>query len=341
MIRKIYNHNNTFCTERGYTINNLQVVYHTAGTLNSTCSNVIWICHPLTASSDVNSWWQNSVGSGLLFDTNRYFVICVNTLGSAYGTTSALSVNCCSGEPYYHSFPDITVRDTVSVNNIIREHIGIKEIALAVGCSIGGFQTIEWSVTDPGLIKGMALIASSYRATPWAIAINESQRMAIKADRTWSENRTDAGRPGLKAARSIALLSYRNYNTYNTTQDGFYDDDCLKPKASSYQQYQGNKIVTRFNAFSYISMLNAFDSHNIGRGRGTTEEVLESITTDTLIIGIDSDILFPVKEQHYMNNHIKGASIHIVESVFGHDGFLIEANKISPLITGHITKLNK
>lgn len=330
MKRNILSTNNSLTLESGSKINNLNIVYHTEGELNIDKTNVIWICHALTANSDVNDWWSDSVGANKIYDSNKYFVICANILGSAYGTTGPLCINPETNEPYYHDFPQITIKDIVMAHQILKNHLQINKIELLVGGSIGGFQAIEWAISEPNVISKLALIATGYKATPWAIAFNESQRMAIRADQTWSENRLDAGKNGLKAARSIALLSYRNYTAYNSTQQGV-DDNNLH-RAISYQNYQGEKLILRFNAFSYYSLLNSFDSHNISSSEYNIDQALQKIRAKTAIIGVDSDMLFPIVEQQYLAENIKNSSLDIIKSNFGHDGFLIETNQIFPLI---------
>ena len=330
MERKILAPNETLVLENGIKLHNLNITYHSAGKLYNNKSNVIWICHALTANSDINNWWENSVGKGKVFDTNKYFVICANILGSTYGTTGPLSIDPETNEPYYHSFPEITINDIVKAHQILKTHLQINKIELLIGGSIGGFQALQWTITEPLLINKLCLIATSYQATPWSIAFNETQRMTIRADQTWTENRQDAGRLGLKAARAIALLSYRNYNAYNTTQQGYNENNIHK--AISYQNYQGNKLLLRFNAFSYFCLLNAFDSHNIAKKQQKAEDILKTIIAKTAIIGINSDMLFPNTEQQFLANNIKNSSFEIISSDFGHDGFLIETDKIFPIV---------
>jgi len=330
MKRKILSTNETLVLENGKKLHNLNITYHSAGKLNNHRSNVIWVCHALTANSDINNWWENSVGQGKAFDTNKYFVLCANILGSTYGTTGPLSIDTKTNEPFYHNFPEITINDIVKAHQILKAHLQINKIELLIGGSVGGFQALQWSITEPLLINKLCLIATGYQATPWSIAFNEAQRMAIRADQTWTENRQDAGRLGLKAARAIALLSYRNYDAYNNTQQGYNENNIHK--AISYQNYQGNKLLLRFNAISYFCLLNAFDSHNIAKEEQNAEETLKTIKAKTSIIGINTDILFPNTEQQFLANNIKNSSLEIISSDFGHDGFLIETDKIFQIV---------
>ena len=182
------------------------------------------------------------------------------------------------------------------------------------------------------------LIATTTCSEPWAAAFNESQRMAIRLDRSWGERRDDAGLDGMAVARSIALISYRGGAAYNATQqevDGG-EDASFERRAHSYQQYQGEKLRRRFNAMSYYRLSEAVDSHNIGRGRGGIAAALKMIKARTLVVAITSDILFPPEAHTPLREHIAGAEYHLIESEFGHDGFLVEHEKLNRIITNFI-----
>lgn len=321
-----------FVTENGVRIPTPVIAYHTAGRLNEKRSNVIWVMHALTANSDVASWWPAMVGPGLLMDTNKYFIISANILGSCYGTTGPLSENPQTGTPYYREFPFVTIRDMVRLHQELRRHLGIQTLDMLIGGSIGGYQALEWAIMEPGLPRHLVLLATSARSSPWSIAFNESQRLALKADPTLHEAHPDAGRHGLRAARSIALLSYRNSMTYDATQKEPHNSTMQGFRVSSYQQYQGDKLVKRFNAQSYKVLLDAMDSHNAARNRHSVTEALKHVQAKTLIIGIASDYLFPVSEQQTLAEAIPGAELQVIDSHYGHDGFLIETEAITQTI---------
>jgi homoserine O-acetyltransferase len=202
-----------------------------------------------------------------------------------------------------------------------------------VGGSIGGFQSVEWAVMEPEIIRNLVLIACSCRTTPWLTAWEESQRMALEADPTFREcANIKGGEAGLKCARSIALISYRSYEGYNLTQ-AEADIDCMfADRAGSYQRYQGKKLADRFDAYSYYYLAKSVDSNNIGRGRGGCEAALATIKARTIVIGIDSDRLFPVCEQKFLADHIPGAEYKEITSRFGHDGFLLENDQLKEVI---------
>ncbi|MBS3806251.1 MAG: homoserine O-acetyltransferase [Bacteroidales bacterium] len=324
--------NKPFKLEKGGQLPDLTIAYHTLGQLNANGDNVVWICHAFTAHSHVGEWWDGMIGAGKIFDPRHHFIVCANILGSCYGTTGPVSVNPVTGEPYYHDFPEITIRDMVRAHELLREHLGIQHISLITGGSIGSFQALEWSIMESGLFDHLVVIAGSAKSSPWAIALNESQRMAIEADPTYRERSNCAGLNGMKAARSIALLSYRNYQAYGMTQDDRDDEKLGDYKARSYQQYQGEKLARRFNAFSYRVLSRAFDSHNLGRGRKSPQHALSLVRAQTLVVGISTDILFPADEQRFLAHHIPKARYVEIDSKYGHDGFLIETSKLTRIL---------
>lgn len=335
---KIFNHTQPFQLESGRKLPEFQLGYITLGKLNVAKNNVIWITHALTANSNPEEWWNGLVGKGKFFNPENHFIVCANVLGSPYGSTNPLSVNPDTGNKYYHNFPEITIRDIVSALDLLRKHLGITRINTLLGGSLGGQQAVEWAIQQPDLIDNLFLIATNSQHSPWGIAFNESQRLAIKADRTWLSYSDDAGLKGLKAARSIALLSYRNYQTYQNTQEDLEEktDDF---NASSYQNYQGEKLANRFNAYSYWYLSKAMDSHNVGRNRGGVAAALNQIKANTLVIAISSDLLFPVAESKTLQQHIRNSELEIINSIYGHDGFLIETQQLATIFENfYITK---
>ena len=317
----------------------MEIAYDTFGTLNEAKDNVIWVCHALTANSDVADWWPHTVEQGRFLDPERYFIICANFLGSHYGTTSPLSVNPETGKKYYYDFPQVTVRDMVRCHQLLAKHLGIKRVKMLIGSSIGGFQCMEWAIMEPQFMEHLALIATTTCTEPWAAAFNESQRMAIRLDATWGELRDDAGLDGMAVARSIALISYRGGAAYNATQQEITapEEASFVRRAHSYQQYQGEKLRRRFNALSYYRLSEAVDSHNIARGRGSIAEALSKIEARTLVVAISSDILLPVEAHTPLREHIANVEYHLIESEFGHDGFLVEHEKLNTIIKNFCT----
>jgi homoserine O-acetyltransferase len=328
----ILTYKHPFTTETGAIIPELEISYHTYGKLNNDGDNVIWVCHALTANSDVEAWWPGMVGEGLLFDPGKYFIVCANVLGSCYGTTGPASVNPESGKPWGRDFPLITVRDLVNVHEILRNHLGIRKIHTILGASIGGYQALEYAIMFPDLIQRLILMASGSKQTPWALAFSESMRLAMEADQTFMANDPEGGKKGLKAARSIALISYRTVAAYNETQKETDDEKLSSFKAASYQAYQGDKLVKRFNPYSYWTLTCLSDTHNIGRGRGGVINALKTIRAEVLCVGIRSDILFPTDEQKLIAANTANAQYIEIDSFYGHDGFLIETGKVTDVV---------
>lgn len=318
--------------EGGETLTNVDVVYHTAGTLNADKSNVIWFCHALTANSDVLDWWNSLCGEGKTFDPANYFIVCANILGSCYGSSGPLTIDPVTKKPYYSTFPQITIRDMVQAHIALRKHLNLGKIHTLIGGSMGGYQVLEWALAEPEVVDHLILVATGAHESAWGVAIHTAQRLAIETDPTWKELQTQAGAKGLKTARAIGMLTYRNYKAFVKTQTDL-EHKLDHFKASSYIDYQGEKLVKRFNAYSYWLLTKAMDSHNIGRHRGSVEQALQNISIKTLIIGISSDMLCPVSEQQYLAEHIKNSNYVEIDSPYGHDGFLIEGKQIGDAIT--------
>ncbi len=332
----IFKYYNSFTLESGVTLPGYHLAYTTHGKLNADKSNVIWIFHALTANSNPLEWWPGLVGDGRFFDPAKYFIICVNKPGSPYGSISPLSINPQTNQPYYHEFPLCTIRDMVRTYQHLKDHLGINKIFIALGGSTGGMQLLEWAIEEPSLFEHIVPIATNAVLSPWGIAFNAFKRMAIEADSSWLERRPDAGQKGLAAARSIALLSYRHYNGYDITQARDKAFVALHNEVTfasdNYQRYQGLKLVNRFNALCYYRLSQSMDSHDVGRKRGGVEAALHKITAKTLVIGIKSDVLYPIAEQEYLQKTIRSAELLNIASDFGHDGFLLEYEKIEPAL---------
>ena len=328
-----YRHSDPFPLELGGELPELTIAYHTYGTLNSSHDNVVWVCHALTANSDVADWWPHTVEGGCFLDPNKWFVVCANILGSHYGTTGPLSVNPNTGKPYYNDFPRFTIRDMAHAHALLADSLGIGRIHALVGSSVGGFQATEWAVEEPSRFDKLILIATDAKASPWTIAIDETQRMAILADKTYGEHRPDAAMAGLAAARAIGLLTYRGADGYNITQQNPSDQLPQTHRACSYQQYQGEKLCRRYNAYSYVAILDAFDTHNVGRGRGGVDNALQRITASTIVIGLTTDIIFTPPEMRQLAARIPGAVYREISSPFGHDGFLVEHSQLNEILT--------
>lgn len=316
---QIFESNKILLLESGKQLENLTVAYHTYGEYKKGITPVIWVCHALTANSEVADWWANIFGENKLLDPEKYFIVCANNLGSCYGTSSPISLQNDSNKKYGKAFPTITIRDITKAHIALKDYLDIDEIFLLIGGSMGGQQAMEWAIQEPSIIKNLVLLATNAKHSPWGIAFNEVQRMAI-------EN----GKDGLEVARAIAMLSYRNYDMYERTAKP--NETVGNYGAAAYQRHQGEKLALRFDADCYYTLSSAMDSHDVSRGRESIAAALAAITANTLVIGIATDILFPIKEQILLHDNIPNSTLKLIDSPFGHDGFLTEGEEINGII---------
>ncbi len=329
-----------FLLENGTILPEIAIAYHTYGTMNEKRDNAVWVFHALTGNTEAADWWDGLVGDGKILDPKKYFIICANMLGSCYGATNANSINPLTGKRYGKDFPLISMRDVVNSHKILQKHLNVNKIYIGIGGSMGGQQVLEWSIMDENVFENIIVMAAGAKMYPWAIALNETQRMALEADATLYEDDENAGRKGLEAARAVGLISYRNYETYNKVQRD-YNDSLEDFRVKTYQRYQGLKLSNRFTALSYWSVTKTMDSHNVGRSRGGIENALKQVKANTLIIGIQTDMLFPMDEQIELATYIPKAQLEIIDSPYGHDGFLIEYPTITTLMTVFLEKIKK
>ncbi len=317
--------------ESGNLLENVTIAYQTFGQLSPEKDNVIWVFHALTANSNPLEWWPGLVGQDCLFNPDDHFIICANMLGSCYGSTGATDINPETGKKFGTDFPDIAIGDIVTTLQELKKHLGISTIKCGIGGSMGGQQLLEWAVREPELFELIIPVATNARHSPWGIAFNAAQRMALEADVSFFDYTADAGQKGLQAARAIGMLSYRNQETFNRTQQGKRADSD-KFSADSYQRYQGEKLAQRFDAHAYYTLSKTMDSHDIGRNYDSAEAALRRIKSNVLAIGITSDILFPVAEQEFIARHCLRGKFTSLDSLYGHDGFLIETEKLTQII---------
>ncbi len=323
---KQYKYSASFPLECGDALPGIDISYTDSGDASLP---VIWICHALTANANPVEWWPGLVGDGKLFNASKYRIICANILGSCYGTTGPVN------DDLKDKFPLITIRDMVHAHQILQSHLGIQKIYLALGGSMGGQQVIEWAIDDPYLFEHICLLSCNAHHSPWGIAFNEAQRMAVLAG---IREDGSINLLGLEAARGLALLSYRNYITFDMAQSET-EEKIDHFRASSYQRYQGQKLSKRFDPYAYITLSKAMDSHHVGRGRGGIPHALSMIKAKTAVIGINTDVLFPIGEQKLLADYIPNASFDKIHSDFGHDGFLLEFERIQGVLENRLSIL--
>jgi len=274
------------------------------------------ICHALTGSADADEWWGGLFGRGRLFDPSSSFIVSMNVLGSCYGTTGPES----QSEP--QDFPDITIRDMVHLQKAVLDQLGVTHLDVVIGGSMGGMQVLEWAVLYPSFVGTIVPIGVGSAQSAWAIGISEAQRSAILNASTPAQ--------GLATARIIAMCSYRSPMSFQSRFGRESDDGTFT--AQTYLRYQGEKLVERFDAETYLTLLAAMDSHDLGRGRGPREAILNRITHRTLVVGTSTDVLYPVSETRAMAASMPNAEFAVLDSPNGHDAFLIETDKVERIV---------
>jgi homoserine O-acetyltransferase len=332
---------NPLVLEYGGLLRQLAVSYETYGELSAKGDNAILVCHALTGSAHaagryqqeaVPGWWDPLIGPGKAIDTRKYFVICSNVLGGCYGTTGPTSLNPETGRPYRLDFPRYTIRDMVAVQRRLIDALGVRALKAVIGGSMGGMQVLEWACMYPELVGSIIPIAIGARHSAWAIGLNAVARRAIMSDPDWQQgNYSLEAQPerGLGLARAIAMLSYRSmesleakFGRQRISEARSLLEDSFE--IQSYLAYQGVKLVRRFDANTYLYLTSAMDDYDLSEGRGRLAEVLARLTMPALIIGIDSDVLYPEREQLELVNHLPSAHYARIRSPHGHDAFLIE-----------------
>ncbi len=323
-----------FELELGGTLPSVTVGYRTWGKLDRDGGNAVVICHALTGSADADLWWTHMFGPGRALDPARDFILCSNILGSCYGTTGPTSIDPSTGAPWFGTFPAVTVRDMVRVQRALAEALGVRRVRVAIGGSLGGMQVLEWALLYPDLVESVVTIASTARHSAWCIGLSEAQRQAIYADPRWKGGRYDGDDPpdaGLAAARMMAMLSYRSQPSFEErfgrrpqTEDLF--------AVESYLRYQGLQLVGRFDAATYVTLTRAMDTHDVARGRGDFDEVLRALRQPTLVVSIDSDVLYWPWEQREVAALAPNARLAVMDSPHGHDAFLIDVDRLSDMV---------
>ncbi|MDV2581939.1 homoserine O-acetyltransferase MetX [Alkalibacillus haloalkaliphilus] len=331
-----------FTLESGFTFKEVELVYERAGNKEGP---VILVCHALTGNhktvgtDEDPGWWRGLIHEGGYVDLNHYQVITFNVLGGCDGSTGPKSIDPQTDEPFGATFPNVTVRDLVEVQFLALKKLGVNHLRAVIGGSLGGMQVLEWGFMYPGFVDAMIPIAVTPQFSDYAIAFNHISAKAIKQDPSWQQG--EVPKEGLGLAREIGMITYRSaplfYERFNRkkTNDEY--------EVQSYLDYQADKIIERFDANSYLTLLNAMNNHDVARGRGGYEAALEQLEVSVVALGFQHDLLYAPQEIKSFVDDVNmlggSANYYEVETIFGHDGFLVEFDKWGHVIETALRKL--
>lgn len=348
--------------QRGGQLGPVTVAYETWGTLNAAGDNAILITHALTGSAHAHdvewpddpkaAWWNPLIGPGRPFDTTRYFVICSNVLGSCYGSTGPSSINPRTRQVYGLRFPVITIGDMVRAQHELIEHLGVRQLAMVAGGSIGGQQALEWAISYPELVQNVAVCAASAAITAQAMAFSEVERQAIMADPQWQCGDYAPGQgptAGLAIARMLAMITYQSEEAMELRFSRKPAQNTLIPSPSfspdlggrfdveSYLYYQGASLARRFDANSYLYLSRAMDLYDASEGYASLDAALSRIRGRALFVGIRSDFLFPAAHVRWLSEKLRalgGDATYVeLDSPHGHDAFLKEWDQMTDALS--------
>ena len=345
--------------QRGGVLTAVAVTYEEYGQRNAAGDNTVLVCHALTGSAhaagvgereEVPGWWDPLIGPGKAIDTDRFYVVSSNVLGGCYGTTGPSSIDPESGHAYRVSFPRYTIRDMVTVQKLLLDRLGVRSLRAVIGGSMGGMQVLEWGASYPELVRGLVPIAIGPFHSAWAIGLNEVARRAITSDPDWLGGDYPLDQQpetGLGLARAIAMLTYRSFDSYQTkfgrgrpaaVEEGSSRDAGVTAalnglgasfEIAGYLRYQGVKLVKRFDANTYLYLTMAMDDYDLSDGRGSVDDVLSGMGMPALVMGIDSDVLYPETEAKELAERLPNARYARIQSPHGHDAFLIEFPQVA------------
>ena len=365
---KIINVCNRFDLIRGGQLTDLNIAYETWGSLNKDKSNVIVIFTGLSASSHVTSssmdktvgWWESVVGKGKAINTEDHYVICINTLGSCFGSTSPVSINKKTNEPYRLTFPELTVEDMANASSMLLKKLGIDSIKVLVGPSLGGMKALAFSILHSSSVKNLILISSATQALPYAIALRSLQREVIRKDPLWNSGFYSYENPplnGVRIARKIGMASYRsslewtqrfgrkksddnklNQNTFGIENTSF------EFEIESYLEHQAVKFQNIFDANCYLYLSRAMDWFDVAKhGKSTLDAISKTKIDKALVLGVTTDVLFPSQQQKEIAELLSLSNTIVeykeLDCIQGHDSFLVDTMTFSQEIANFIKTL--
>jgi len=351
--------------ESGARVGPLTLAYETCGTLNEDKSNVILILHALSGDSHVAGyytpedekpgWWDNMVGPGKGIDTDKYFIVCSNIIGSCMGSSGPCTINPKTVLPYGLDFPVVTIGDMVEAQKALLDHLGVKKLLAVVGGSIGGMQVLEWCVRYPEMVSAAVPLASTTKHSALAIAFNEVARQSIMVDPNWNNGEYYFGpKPdmGLAVARMIGHITYLSDESMRLKfgrrlQDkgDFSFNFDADFQVESYLRYQGKKFVERFDANSFLYITKAADYYDLGQQHGDGSEVkaFSKMAAAFLVVSFTSDWLYPTYQSRVMVKAMKKTGLDVsfceIEAEWGHDAFLLPNERLTSVIRGFLERV--
>ena len=354
-----------FALEGGGLLRGVTLAYETWGELSPRADNAVLVCHALTGDSHAAGglgpghptpgWWDELVGPGRAIDTDRWFVVCVNVLGGCQGTTGPASPHPDDGRPWASRFPVVTIRDMVRTQAAVADHLGIERWALVAGGSMGGMQVLEWGVMYPDRVGALLPIATAAAASAQQIGWWSSGRRTIAMDPRWRGGEYydaapgDGPHEGLATARMVSMMTFRSDDVFSAR----FGREVVEPvegftlwqrfQVERYLEYQGHKLVRRFDANSYLLLTKAMDLHDLGRGRGGLGAAFDRVRAPILSVGVGSDILYPSHQSREIVELATAARVPAtfaeLDSPHGHDAFLIESEQLGTLIRDFVARV--
>ncbi len=351
--------------QSGATLKPVTLAYETYGTLNADRSNTILICHALSGDAHVAGrhsphdrkpgWWDDAVGPGKAFDTDRYFIVCSNVIGGCSGSTGPSSINPETGRPYGLSFPVVTVADMVEAQRWLIDALDIPSLLCVTGGSMGGMQSVQWAVSYPDRVRSALVLASTARTSAQTIALNEVPRQAIYADPNWNEGDYYGKEPpnaGLAVARMIGHITYlseasmrEKFGRRLQERERYGYDFATEFEVESYLKFHGNRFTARFDANSFLYITKAIDYFDLSLGRGDLSEAFTDVKAKFLVLSYSSDWLYPPEQSEelvraLLRNGIDASYVEI-KSDYGHDAFLLEVERLGELTRDFLAKVER
>jgi homoserine O-acetyltransferase len=349
----------------GATLRPVTLAYETYGTLNADRSNTILICHALSGDAHVAGqhsphdrkpgWWDDAVGPGKAFDTDRFFIVCSNVIGGCSGSTGPSSISPETGRPYGLSFPVVTVADMVEAQRWLIDALGIPSLLCVTGGSMGGMQALQWAVSYPDRVRSALVLASTACTSAQTIALNEVPRQAIYADPNWNEGDYYGKEPpnaGLAVARMIGHITYLSETSMREKfgrrlqeRERYGYDFATEFEVESYLKYHGNRFTSRFDANSFLYITKAIDYFDLSLGRGDLSEAFADVKAKILVLSYSSDWLYPPEQSEelvrgLLRNGIDASYVEI-KSDYGHDAFLLEVERLGELTRDFLAKVER